>query len=59
MRKPRPGLLALIVASSVAFVLVAAGAHAEDWTTYGYDPANSRTQPFEHDISPANVGSSR
>jgi polyvinyl alcohol dehydrogenase (cytochrome) len=26
-----------------------------DWATYGYDPANTRDQRFEHDISPANA----
>ncbi len=26
-----------------------------DWSTYGFDPANTRDQPNEHDISAANV----
>jgi polyvinyl alcohol dehydrogenase (cytochrome) len=26
-----------------------------DWTTYGFDPANTHSQPLEHDISTANV----
>jgi polyvinyl alcohol dehydrogenase (cytochrome) len=33
----------------------ASGAPGSDWTTYGYDPGNSRTQPFEHDITPADA----
>jgi polyvinyl alcohol dehydrogenase (cytochrome) len=31
------------------------GDGGSEWTTYGHDPANTRYQPYEHDISPANV----
>ena len=27
-----------------------------DWTTYRHDPANTRNQPYEHEITTANVG---
>src|SRR5262245_3194167 len=56
---PRPRPLAVLLLFSAALV-VAGGAFASDpandWTTYGHDAANTRYQPNEHDISPANAG---
>jgi polyvinyl alcohol dehydrogenase (cytochrome) len=50
------GLLAavalVVVSQPLASDVPGAG---PDWTTYGYDPANTRDQPFEHDISAANA----
>jgi len=34
-------------------VLAKSGGH--DWPTIGHDPANTRNQPFEHEIKPSNV----
>ena len=31
-------------------------AGGSSWVTGGHDPAGSRNQPFEHQISPRNVG---
>ena len=60
-RRPRRLMYVLLVVAALALteVLVggAAAAGPSDWTTYGHDPANTRNQPFEHEISPANVGS--
>jgi polyvinyl alcohol dehydrogenase (cytochrome) len=42
------------VAASQALASDGVGA-GPDWATYGYDSANTRNQPFEHDISTANV----
>ncbi len=30
-------------------------AHRQSWRTIGHDAANTRNQPFEHEVSPANV----
>jgi polyvinyl alcohol dehydrogenase (cytochrome) len=49
--------LRTLVLALVTVAALAAGtpAFAADWTTIGHDPAGSRTQPAEHDVSPANA----
>lgn len=49
---------AVVALLATLAVLALTGSSLGDsgWTTYGFDPGNSRTQPLEHDISPANVG---
>src|SRR5262249_46026985 len=62
-RRPRLHLKAVVLGLLAAVALVAASqtlasdgpGTSPDWATYGYDPANTRDQPFEHDISPANA----
>ncbi len=50
------GLLAAVALVAASQTLASAGpGMSPDWATYGYDPANTRDQPFEHDISPANA----
>jgi polyvinyl alcohol dehydrogenase (cytochrome) len=48
-------VLIALSAAALAAAAGASGAPGSDWTTYGYDPGNSRTQPSEHDVSPANA----
>ena len=45
----RAALALAVVAQAVA------GDGKKDWATIGHDPANTRNQPFEHKIKPANV----
>src|SRR5437762_3501106 len=49
--------LALCMVITLAAALASDGAvgGTSDWATYGRDPANTRYQPLEHDISTANV----
>src|SRR5262245_15426555 len=42
-----------VVAGVTVALAVAAG--GPDWGTIGHDPANSRSQPYERTITPANV----
>ena len=41
----------LLVLAAQAF----AGDTGSGWISYGHDPANTRNQPFEHEITPSNV----
>ena len=50
----RPWALSLVALGLLVFAGSAAA--ADGWTTYGRDPANTRTQPNEHDIGTDNVG---
>jgi polyvinyl alcohol dehydrogenase (cytochrome) len=52
--RARTTVLALVAASALA-VAAPAFAGGSDWATGGHDPAGTRNQPFEHQISPANV----
>ena len=60
-RLRRPGFSAgvLVLASLAILALAVTGRTfagiGSDWTMIGFDPTNSRDQPDEHDISPANV----
>ena len=47
--------LCTVIALAAALAGDAAVGATSDWATYGRDPANTRYQPFEHDISTANV----
>jgi|SRR5581483_7908143 len=48
--------LCTVLAGLVALVGdVALAGSGSDWATYGFDPANTRSQPLEHDISTGNV----
>ena len=52
----RRSLLVFFGAAALAVIPQTFAAASEtDWSTYGYDPANTRNQPFEHDISTANA----
>ena len=42
-----------VALAGAAQVLAKSGGH--DWPTIGHDPTNTRDQPFEHAITPANV----
>jgi polyvinyl alcohol dehydrogenase (cytochrome) len=48
-------VLTLVVSLAAALASASAASDESDWVTYGYDPANTRYQPFEHDISPENA----
>ena len=60
-RLRRPGLsTGMLVLASLAILSLAVAGNTfagpgSDWTMIGFDPTNSRDQPNEHDISPANV----
>ena len=60
-RLRRPGLsTGMLVLASLAILSLALTGNTfagsgSDWTMIGFDPTNSRDQPNEHDISPANV----
>jgi polyvinyl alcohol dehydrogenase (cytochrome) len=49
------GKVAVLAVAACFVVSQALASDSPDWATYGYDPANTRNQPFEHDISTANV----
>ena len=50
------GLIAAVVLVAASHSLASEGSGSGSaWVTYGYDPANTRDQPFEHDISVSNV----
>jgi polyvinyl alcohol dehydrogenase (cytochrome) len=53
----RSAMLALCTVAALATAVAASAVVGDtsDWATYGRDPANTRSQPFEHDISSANV----
>src|SRR6478752_3908109 len=54
-RRLRPPAILVL---SLAALVIAGQTFANDgsdWPTYGYDATNTRNQPNEHDISPANV----
>ena len=42
----------MLVLSAQAF----AGDTGSGWISFGHDPANTRNQPLEHEITPSNVG---
>ncbi len=63
-RSTRRGVARFRRAFAVAFALAIAGAlpagaagpaGGPDWSLNGHDPANTRSQPFENDVGPANV----
>ena len=52
-------LSALVGVGAGVLVLAAqsfAGDTGSGWISYGHDPANTRNQPLEHEITPSNVG---
>ena len=52
-------LSALVGLGAGVLVLAAqsfAGDTGSGWVSYGHDPANTRNQPLEHEITPSNVG---
>ena len=51
-------VLALLAAVAGAARTLATGRDAADWPMIGQDPSNSRNQPLEHQIRPANAASS-
>ena len=57
--RPRFGRRTLALACLAVVALVATAqtfaGDGGDWTTYGHDPANTRNQPDERDITPANA----
>ena len=52
--------LSALVGLGAGVLVLAAQAFAGDsgsgWISYGHDPANTRNQPLEHEITPSNVG---
>jgi polyvinyl alcohol dehydrogenase (cytochrome) len=52
---PKVALALSTVVALATAAQVLAGDATSDWATYGRDPANTRNQPYEHDISTANV----
>jgi polyvinyl alcohol dehydrogenase (cytochrome) len=56
-RRLRRSVLVILGLAALAVIPQTFAAASEtDWPTYGHDPADTRNQPLEHDISTANVG---
>jgi polyvinyl alcohol dehydrogenase (cytochrome) len=54
--RSRLALLAVVSLVAVSHATASDGVGTgPDWATYGHDSANTRNQPFEHDITTANV----
>jgi polyvinyl alcohol dehydrogenase (cytochrome) len=49
-------ITALVTALATTLAFCAGLASAQTWTSWGYDPDNSRTQPLESILNPGNVG---